>query len=163
MFAVQLGSAMGARVICTSSSDEKLERAKALGAEETLNYVTDPAWGKTASRLTGGVDLVVELGGASTLNGSLRAVKFGGTIAMIGVLGGIKAELEVTRILMRGIRIQGIFVGNRADLEDLIRCLEANPRIQPVVDRVFGFDEAPMAFEHLASGRHFGKVVVRLD
>ena len=162
LFAVQIGNALGARVICTSSSDEKLARVNALGSVAGINYRTDPKWGKTALAMSGGCDLVVELGGAKTLNDSLRAVKFGGTVAMIGVLSGTRAEIDVTKILMRGVRVQGIFVGNRTDLEDVIRCLDAHQQVRPVVDRVFAFNEAPAAFEHLASASHFGKVVVGL-
>ncbi len=161
VFALQLGVLLGARVIVTSSSDGKLERARALGAWETINYREVPAWGARAAELTGGrgVDLVVEVGGAGTLEQSLRAVRPGGTIAMIGVLSGAATELRLNSVLMRKIRVQGVIVGPRESFEALVRAV-AHHRLRPVVDRVFPLAEAREAFEHLASGRHFGKVCV---
>lgn len=165
LFALQIARMHGARVVITSSQDAKLERARALGAEVGLNYATDPSWGKAAAEALGegGVDLVVEVGGADTLAQSLRAVRTGGTIALIGVLSGTKTSLQLTRVLMRGIRVQGVFVGDREDLQALCRALAAHPEVRPAVDRVFGFDAVPQAFEHLAAGRHMGKVVVAVD
>jgi NADPH:quinone reductase-like Zn-dependent oxidoreductase len=164
LFAVQLGRMLGATVIVTSSSDAKLARALALGAHHGLNYRADPSWGAAALRYTGGrgVDVVVELGGAETLEQSLRAVRPGGTVALIGVLSGAKVPVLLTRIFMSHVRVQGIFVGSREDLCALVRALEAHPDVEPVIDRVFPFDEAPRAFEHLASASHMGKIVVRV-
>jgi len=163
VFALLLGRLLGARVLVTSSSDDKLERAAELGAAHGINYRADPEWGKTARRLAGGdgVDHVVEVGGAETLSQSLRAVRTGGTISLIGVLSAARAPLSVVPILMRRIRLQGILVGHRDGLESLVRAVEAH-QLHPVVDRVFPFDEAPEAFRHLRSGRHFGKVVIRI-
>lgn len=162
LFAVQLGAMLGAQVIVTSSSDSKLERAKALGATFGINYRNDDNWGATVMKLTEGrgVDTVVELGGAGTLEQSLRAVRAGGTIALIGVLAGVKSEVALTKILMRGIRVQGVLVGSRRDFTDMNRALSSFPDVRPTVDRRFSFDEVPAALEYLSQGKHFGKVVV---
>lgn len=164
LFAVQIGRMLGARVVVTSSKDARLERARALGATHGVNYVADPDWGRTVAAWTGGrgVDVVVETGGAGTLDQSLKAVRPGGTIALLGVLGGGKTELVLARIFMQGIRVQGILVGSKADFEDLCRALAAHPDVRPTVDRVFGWDEVPAAFAHLAAGAHVGKVVVQV-
>lgn len=161
-FVTQIGAMFGARVIVTSSSDAKLERVKALGAAHGINYRTDPAWGKAAAAWTGGrgVDHVIELGGAGTLDESLRAVRVGGTVTLLGILAGAKVELALTRIFMNAVRVQGLLVGHRADFEALLRALDANRDVRPVVDKVFGFDEAPAAFEHLLAAGHVGKIVV---
>ncbi len=162
LFALQLARLRGARVIATSSSDTKLERARALGAAEALNYRTDPAWGKTARGLTGGrgVDRIIEVVGGS-MDQSLRAVRPGGTLSLIGILGGAVGKVVLTRILMTAVRVQGIIVGHREAFEALNRAV-AQHRLQPVVDRVFPFDQAPEALAHLASGTHFGKVVIEV-
>lgn len=163
LFALQLARLRGARVAITSSSDQKLETAAALGADLCVNYSSDPAWGKTVGRWAGeGVDCVVELGGAGTLQQSLAAVRAGGTLALIGVLAGAVAKVPLTRILMRGIRIQGIMVGHRADFMALNEALTAHPEVRPVVQRMFSMDEAPEALRYLKSQRHLGKVVVRV-
>jgi NADPH:quinone reductase-like Zn-dependent oxidoreductase len=163
IFALQLAVLLGARVIATSSRDEKLARARELGAWETINYREQPAWGARAGELTGGrgVDLVVEVGGAGTLEQSLRAVRPGGTIAMIGVLSGAATELRLNSVLMRKIRVQGIIVGPRESFAAMSRAI-AHHRLRPVVDRVFPLAETREAFDYLASGRHFGKVVIAL-
>ncbi len=162
LFALQLARMAGARVIATSSHDEKLQRAKDLGASDGLNYKATPDWGKAVLGLTGGlgVDHVVEVGGAGTLGQSLRAVKVGGHVAMIGVLTGA-GEAGVTPILMKNVRVQGIYVGSRAMFEDMNRAIGLH-KLRPVVDRVFPFAEARAAYAHLASGGHFGKVVIRV-
>ena len=159
IFALQLGVILGARVIVTSSSDEKLAQAKELGAFATINYREDESWGKTAAELVGGVDHVIEVGGAKTLEQSLRAVKPGGTISLIGILSGTTAPIPLTKILMNQVRVQGILVGHRAGFEAMNRAVEAHA-LKPVVDRVFPFEEAPEAFRYLQSGAHFGKVVI---
>jgi NADPH:quinone reductase-like Zn-dependent oxidoreductase len=163
LFALQFARMAGARVIATSSSDKKLARVRELGAAEGINYKTNADWEKRARELTGGkgVDMIVEVGGAGTLAKSLRAVRTGGYIALIGVLGGVTAEVNPMPILMRNIRVQGIFVGSRAMFEAMNRAIET-AQLHPVVDRVFDFDQAPQAFEYLESGAHFGKVVVRI-
>ncbi|MFE8595935.1 NAD(P)-dependent alcohol dehydrogenase [Archangium violaceum] len=164
IFALQIARMMGARVILTSSRDDKLERARALGAHEGINYVTTPDWDKTARTLTGGtgVDHVVEVGGAGTFEKSLRAVRLGGTVSVIGVLSGGAGAMALTPILMGNLRVQGVFVGHRQSFEALNRALTLHG-VRPVVDRVFPFAETRAAFEHLKSGAHFGKVVIRVE
>lgn len=161
IFALQLARMHGAQVIVTSSSDEKLARAKSLGAAHGINYRTRPDWEKRVLELTGaGVDHVVEVGGAGTLSRSFKAVRRGGRISLIGVLAG-PAEVNPMPVLMRGIAMQGIFVGSRKMFEDMNRAIAANG-LEPVIDRTFELAEARAALEHLKSGKHFGKVVVRL-
>jgi len=162
LFAIQIAKMHGARVIATSSSDAKLARARELGADEGINYVETPEWGRLARELTGGagVDHVVELGGENTLPQSLRAVRTGGTISMIGVLSGGKMSASLGQVVTRHVRLQGITVGNRDDFEAMSRAM-AQHRLVPVIDRAFAFDELLQALEHLRSGRHFGKIAIR--
>jgi len=162
IFALQLAQLLGARVIVTSSSDDKLERARALGAWQTVNYREVPEWGRRVKELTGGhgVDHVIEVGGAGTLPRSLQAVRPAGEISLIGVLSGTVRDLDILPILMRGVRIQGVLVGSRAHFEAMNRAIEAH-ELHPVVDRTFPVTEAREAFEHLAAGRHLGKVCLR--
>ncbi|MBK7584223.1 MAG: NAD(P)-dependent alcohol dehydrogenase [Myxococcales bacterium] len=161
IFGLQIATLLGARVIITSSSDEKLDRAKELGADHVINYRRNPEWGKTARELTNGrgVDHVLEVGGAATFAQSLKAVRPGGTVSIIGNLGGGATELNLLGILMQNIRLQGIIVGHRESFEALVRAAIQN-ELRPVVDRVFAFDEVPRALEHMARGAHFGKVCV---
>ena len=163
IFALQLGVLLGARVVVTSSSDSKLARAKELGAWEGINYKEVPAWGVRARELTGGrgVDHVVEVGGAGTFEQSLQALRPGGTLSLIGVLAGATLELRLPAIQMRMLRVQGLLVGHRDSFEAMNRAI-AHHGLRPVVDQVFPLAEARAAFEHLASGAHFGKVVVRI-
>jgi NADPH:quinone reductase-like Zn-dependent oxidoreductase len=163
IFALQFAVLAGARAIVTSSSDEKLERARQLGAWETINYETTRDWGKRATALTGGcgVDHVVEVGGAGTLAQSLAAVRLGGRISLIGVLSGTACELDVIPVLMQQVCVQGVFVGHRAGFEAMNRAVSA-ARLRPVVDRVFDLEQSRDALEHLASGRHFGKICIRI-
>jgi len=163
IFALQLARLLGARVVVTSSSDEKLERARELGAWEGINYRSIPEWGRRVKELTGGrgVDHVIEVGGAGTLGQSLIAVRPAGTISLIGVLAGRRTDLDVTSVLMRSLRIQGVLVGSREHFEAMNRAIALH-RLRPVVDRVFPFSEVPEAFAHVAAGRHFGKVCVRI-
>ena len=163
IFALQIARLSGARVIVTSSSDEKLARAKELGAWEGINYRETPDWGRTAKELTGGegVDHVVEVGGAGTLDQSLKAVRLGGRISLIGVLASGAAPLSIVPVFMQRVRIQGILVGHRDSFEAMLGAVALH-RLRPVIDRVFPFDEVRAALEHMASGRHFGKIVVRL-
>jgi NADPH:quinone reductase-like Zn-dependent oxidoreductase len=162
LFALQLARIAGLRVIATSGSDEKLRRALELGASEGINYRTTPDWEKRVLALTGGsgVELVIEVGGAGTLGKSLRAVRVGGTIALIGILSG-SGEVNPLPAIMRGIRIQGIFVGSRAMFEAMNHAIGLH-RMRPVIDRVFRFEEAREALRHMESGAHFGKVVLKL-
>jgi NADPH:quinone reductase-like Zn-dependent oxidoreductase len=162
LFALQIAVLHGARVIVTSSSDEKLARARSLGAAETINYAREPAWGKRARELAGdGVDHVVEVGGAGTLAESLRAVRIGGTIHLIGVLAAGEAPLSIVPVFMQQVRVQGVLVGHREAFEAMNRAFGQH-QVRPVVDRVFPFDQVPAAFDHLASGAHFGKVCVAI-
>jgi NADPH:quinone reductase-like Zn-dependent oxidoreductase len=163
LFALQLAKILGARVIATSSSDEKLARVRALGADETINYREIPAWGARARELTGGVgvDHVVEVGGAGTLQQSLQATRFGGTISLIGNLAGTKTELLLTHVFMQKIRLQGILVGDRESFEAMNRAIALH-RLRPVIDSTFPLEEAPTAFRAMAAGGHFGKIVIRI-
>ncbi len=164
LFALTFAKSVGARVIITSSSDEKLAKARALGADETINYVQQPKWGKAVRALTDGVgaDHVLELGGAGTLAQSLEAVRSGGQVSMIGVLTGGAGQINLTPILMRNIRVQGVLVGPRTDFEAMNRAIEHN-KIRPVISDTFAFSEAKAAFEHMAAAKHFGKICISLD
>jgi len=163
LYALQLGKLIGARVCITSSSHDKLARAAALGADHGICYTDDPRWGRTAAAWAGqGVHTVVELGGAGTLQQSLRAVRTGGTVALIGVLAGVKSELALTSVLMRHVRVQGIFVGSVDDLSDLCAALRQAPEVRPVLDRTFPLTELPEALQWMADGRHFGKVALEV-
>jgi len=163
IFALQLGQVLGARVIATSSSDEKIERVRRLGAWETINYRDEPEWGKAVRRMTGGegVDRVVEVGGAETLAQSLSAVAIGGQISLVGNLGGALLQLNIIPVFMRQVRLQGVLVGHRESLEAMNRAIEAHA-MRPVIDRVFPFAEARQAFEYMKTGRHFGKICIRI-
>ncbi len=163
LFALQLAKLLGARVVATSSRDEKLARVRALGADETINYREVPAWGARAKELTGGVgvDHVVEVGGAGTLQQSLQAVRFGGTISLIGNLAGTRTELLLTHVFMQKIRLNGILVGDRESFEAMNRAIALH-RLRPVVDRVFPLEDSRAAFAHLAAGEHFGKICVKI-
>jgi NADPH:quinone reductase-like Zn-dependent oxidoreductase len=163
IFALQLARVLGARVIATSSSDAKLARALELGASDGINYATEPEWGTRARELTDGrgVDLVVEVGGAGTLPQSLRAIRPGGTISMIGVLSGRRTSTDITPLVMNAVRLQGIVVGDRDGFEAMTRAMGRHA-LRPVVDRVFPFEEAPKAFEYLAQADHLGKVCIRV-
>jgi NADPH:quinone reductase-like Zn-dependent oxidoreductase len=163
ILALQLAKAAGARCILTSSSDEKLERARALGADRTINYRTQPDWDRQVRDWTGGtgVDVVVEVGGAGTLARSIAAARFEGRVCLIGVLAGVVAELPVTAILMKQVRVCGVLVGSRAMFYDLNR-LVAVHRLEPVVDRVYAFEQAAEALAQMQAAGHFGKLVIRV-
>ncbi|MFD2717820.1 NAD(P)-dependent alcohol dehydrogenase [Hymenobacter monticola] len=163
ILSLQLAKAAGARVIITSSSDDKLARARELGADETINYRTTPDWEKEVQRLTHGLgaDHVVEVGGAGTLEKSFGATRASGHIAFVGVLTGVSAPIATGPLLTKSLRLTGIYVGSRAMFERYLQALTLH-QLRPVIDRVFDFAEAPAAFAHLQSGAHFGKVVVRL-
>jgi NADPH:quinone reductase-like Zn-dependent oxidoreductase len=163
LFAIQFAKMCGARVIATSSSDAKIERLKALGADFTLNYKTTPDWGKKAREWSGhGVDLVVEVGGVGTLNESIRATRIGGTIAFIGVLAGPPpSDLRLPLMVMQQQRLQGVTVGSAEDLQAMVDAIAAS-RMKPVIDKIFSFDQAKQAFAHMESGAHFGKVAIAI-
>jgi len=163
IFGLQLARAAGARVIVTSSSAAKRERALAMGADHVIDYKAEPKWGEAARAWTGGrgVDVVIEVGGPGTFDQSVAALRYGGTMSLLGTLTGTKGEIQTYGIFHKGLRVAGVYVGSVAMFEGLIRALEAR-QIEPVIDRTFSFDEARAAFEHLASGQHFGKVVIRV-
>jgi NADPH:quinone reductase-like Zn-dependent oxidoreductase len=163
IFGLQFAVAAGAKPIITSSSDEKLARAKALGAVGTVNYRTNPDWEKQVRNLTqdAGVDQVLEVGGKETLGKAASSLGMGGHIALIGGLSGFGGDLPVNAITSRGASVSSIFVGSRADFEAMNAFIERN-KIKPIIDRVFEFDAAAAAFDYLKSGSHFGKVVIRL-
>jgi NADPH:quinone reductase-like Zn-dependent oxidoreductase len=163
IFGLQLARMMGIQVIITSSSDDKLARAKALGANHSINYKTTPDWEKAALGFTGGrgVDHVVEVGGAATLARSFGAIRVGGKITLIGGLSGPATELNPGLIFARRANVQGISVGSMQMFEAMSRAIAASG-IKPVIDKVFPFDEAQAAYRHMASGAHFGKIVIRV-
>ena len=163
VIALQLAKAHGAVAIVTSSSDEKLEQARALGADHTINYRTMPEWDSEVLKLTGkrGVDHVVEVGGSGTLARSLNAVRIGGHVHLIGVLSEPGKGVDVLIVLRKSIHLNGVYVGSRSMFEGLNAALLAN-RLEPVVDKVFPLAEARAAFAYLQSGSHFGKVVLAL-
>ena len=162
IFALQFAKLVGARVLITSSSDEKLERARSLGADETLNYSKREDWDTWALGLTNkqGVDHVVEVGGAGTLQRSMRAARMGGHIAVIGVVAG-KGEYSHTPIFMKALRLIGVFVGSREMFEEMNRAIEES-RMRPVIDRTFAFEEARDALKFMKEDSHFGKIVITI-
>ena len=163
IFALQLAKAAGATVIATSSSDEKLARLKALGADHLINYRDEPKWGEAAAALTGGrgVDAVVEIGGPGTLAQSIRACRIGGHITLIGVLTGVSGEIPTALAMSKNIAIKGVTVGSRQDQDDMIAALEANG-IEPVIDSTYPLDQIAAAFAHQISQKHFGKIVLEI-
>jgi NADPH:quinone reductase-like Zn-dependent oxidoreductase len=161
-FGLQLAKAAGVRVILTSRSANKLNRARALGADETIHSLEHPDWHEQVQALTGGigVDHVLEVGGAGTLQRSLSSVRVSGTISLIGVLSGrVQENPSVLPAIFNRITIRGIYVGSRKMFEELVAAVEVND-IQPVIDRHFAFDEVRAAYEYLQSGQHFGKIVI---
>ncbi|MGL4621059.1 MAG: zinc-dependent alcohol dehydrogenase family protein, partial [Chroococcidiopsis sp.] len=163
VFALNFAKLHGARVIITSSSDEKLERAKALGADETINYKEKPNWEEEVYRLTDsvGVNSVVEVGGAGTLTKSIKSVRYGGKIGLIGVLSGVAGEINPQPILGKSITLQGIYVGSKEMFEAMNLAI-AHHQLKPAIDRVFDFTEAKEAYQYMKSGSHFGKIVIRV-
>lgn len=163
IFALQFAKMHGANVIITSSSDEKIERAKALGADHSINYRTKPNWSKEVRRITkmAGADHVIEVGGAGTLEHSIMSTRLFGQISLIGVLAGGKSEVNMVPVLMQNITVQGILVGGRDSFEEMLRAMSQH-QTKPVIDRVFDFSDAKEAFEYLGAGKHFGKVCIRV-
>ncbi|PCF94442.1 zinc-dependent alcohol dehydrogenase family protein [Vreelandella nigrificans] len=159
IFALQFAKMMGARVIATSSSNEKLARLRELGAEHTINYKETPNWGKAVKALTNGegVDHVVEVGGSGTLPQSIDAVKIGGHISLIGILTGREGEIPTAKLMAKQARLQGLIVGSRRHQIEMIRAIEAS-NLRPVIDREFALQEIANAFRHQESGKHFGKI-----
>lgn len=164
VFAVQFAVAAGAQVLSTSSSEEKLARLSSFGAAHLINYRSDAEWGKTARKLTNerGVDLVVEVGGAGTIKQSIRATRMGGTIALVGMVGGVAQELNLPIISMNSLRVIGVAVGSRAQFAEMLAAVERQ-NIKPVVDRVFPLEELSKALAWLRKGEHVGKVCLDID
>jgi NADPH:quinone reductase-like Zn-dependent oxidoreductase len=162
LFAAQLGLMTGARVIATTGSDEKIERLRKLGVREVINYRTTPDWDMRVRELTGGrgADLVVEVGGPGSLEKSIAAIRYCGHISVVGTLAG-KATIDPGTLFAKRASMCGIQVGSRDMFEEMNRALEV-AKLEPVIDRVFDFAEARKAYEYLASGKHFGKVVIRI-
>lgn len=161
IFGLQIAKATGARVIATTSSEEKAERLKEMGAEAVVNYKKDERWGKTIFKMTGGgVDHVLDVGGGSTMNNSIEAAKIGGSIISIGILGnGRKGSITFPKLFFKHLRLHGIAVGNRMMQEDMVAAINTSGW-KPIVDHSFGFDELADAFRYQESGQHFGKIVL---
>ncbi|KXS38892.1 MAG: zinc-binding alcohol dehydrogenase [Halomonadaceae bacterium T82-2] len=159
IFALQFAKQLGATVIATSSSDEKIARLQELGADHTINYKTEPEWGKRVKELTGGrgVDHVIEVGGPGTLPQSIEAVRIGGHIALIGVLTGRGGEVPTAKLMAKQATLKGLIVGSHRDQVEMIRAIEACG-LRPVIDRSFALDEIADAFRHQESQKHFGKI-----
>jgi NADPH:quinone reductase-like Zn-dependent oxidoreductase len=164
IFGLQFAKLHGARVIITSSSDQKLEHARALGADETINYKKNPDWEKDVLRLTGGkgVDIVLEVGGAETFPRSMSSVRASGQIVVIGVLSGVAGTVPLGLIGLQTLSVRGVYVGSVAMFEDMNRAIALHS-LRPVIDRVFPFEETRDALRYLQSARHFGKVVISLE
>ncbi len=160
MLALQILKAMQANVIITSSSNEKLQRAKELGADHTINYKENPEWGSDAFGLSnGGVDLVIEIGGESTFPQTINALKIGGHISVIGALGGINVQLNLMQMVFKNLHVHGITVGSREDHSELNQFFEEH-EIHPIIGKTVGFDDAINEIYGMPSGSHFGKIVI---
>lgn len=163
IFALQFAKMVGATVIATSSSDEKLARLSSMGADHVINYKKHSNWGEVALNLTNGrgVDHVVEVGGPATLEQSMIASRVGGHISVIGILTGLGGELNIVTALIKQLRLQGVLVGNRTQQQDMVRAIEANG-IKPVVDKVFPLEDIVAAFKYQETNRHFGKICLEM-
>jgi alcohol dehydrogenase len=160
LFALQFARMAGAAVIATTSTDARLDRLRNLGATHVINYKQDEAWGQTARKISGaGVDLVVEVGGGSTMSQSFRALRRGGTIGVIGVVAGTKLDLPVMALILKNVRMLGVSVGNRDQFATMLAAM-AHHQTRPVIDRTFPLADIRAAFEHLQAGRHVGKVCI---
>jgi NADPH:quinone reductase-like Zn-dependent oxidoreductase len=164
LFGLQFGKIAGAEIILISSSDEKLQRAKAMGAHHMINYRTEPDWEKRVLEITEGrgVDLTLEVGGTGTLSKTLKATGYAGHISLIGVLTGVTGEVQIASILHKAITIHGIYVGSRAMFQAMNKTIIQH-QMEPVIDRLFSFDECIDAFRYLESAQHFGKIVIALN
>jgi NADPH:quinone reductase-like Zn-dependent oxidoreductase len=164
IFALQLAKLAGARVIATTSSTEKAARLKDLGAATVIDYKQTPAWGDAVREASGGggVDLAIEVGGAGTFDQSVKALRFGGDLGLIGVLTGTQGAINTHAIVHKSLHVHGIYVGSQTMFERFTRALETT-QLKPIIDRVFPFAATRDAYAHLASGAHVGKVVIRVD
>lgn len=162
VFAQQFGKLMGARTIVTSSSDDKLQRMKALGASETINYRTTPDWHAEVLRLTNGegADRIVEVGGPGTLQKSIEAVKVGGIIGLIGILTGIAGQISPTAIMRKSVTLRGIYVGPRQMFAEMNQAISTH-QLRPVIDQTFAFEDAKKAYHTMRAAGHFGKLVIK--
>jgi NADPH:quinone reductase-like Zn-dependent oxidoreductase len=163
IMALQIAKAAGATVLMTSSSAEKAARAKALGASEVFDYKQNLTWGEAAKAWTKGrgVDIAVEVGGPGTFDQTVASLRYGGTMSLLGVLTGTRGEVNTYAIFYKALRVLGVYVGSIDMFEKFNRALVSN-KIEPVIDKIFAFDQAKEAYEYLASGNHFGKIVVRV-
>lgn len=164
LFALKFAKLFGAHVTMISSSDEKIERLKALGADETINYLETPEWGRASNEITDGrgYDHIVELGGEKTLSQSLRGIRVGGTISLIGMLSGLSLTASLGPILTRQVRLQGVTVGHRDGFEAMMRAIDQH-NIKPVIDSEFGFEELIQGMNYIRDGKQFGKVCITHD
>jgi NADPH:quinone reductase-like Zn-dependent oxidoreductase len=161
IFGLQFAHAAGLRTVITSSSDEKLARAKAMGADHLANYRQDPEWAKVVRAATGGVgaDLIIEVGGGGTIEQSMKAIRIGGHVAIVGVVAGLGGGFNTASLIGNSAKLQGLSVGSRDMFEAMCRFIDLN-RIQPVVDKVFPWTEVKAAFTAMQGGEHFGKIVL---
>jgi NADPH:quinone reductase-like Zn-dependent oxidoreductase len=161
--ALQIAKILGAKVIATSGSDDKMDKLKALGADEVINYIKYPEWSKEVMRVTGnrGVDVVLDMGGGKSIAESILSCAMGGYVGLIGFLNGGDSSFDVSSVIMKYIRLQGNSVGSRMDLEDLVKAIEIN-NIEPVIDSVYPIDEFRKAFERVEDPNQFGKVVIQI-
>ena len=158
-----LAKAAGARTVTTSSSDDKLARAKDYGSSILINYKKTPDWGAEVMKRTGGhgADCVIEVGGSGTLAQSIQAVAMGGKVSLIGVLSGREGDTSPHGLMFKAASLHGIYVGSRAMFEDMLTAMTTNA-IKPVIDKVFAFEDAAEAYKHQQAGKHFGKVVIKV-
>lgn len=163
IFALQFAKLAGATVIATSSSDAKLEKLQALGADHLINYKTTPAWGTLAREMSGGrgVDHVVEVGGPATLEQSMLAARVGGHVSVIGILTGLAGDFSLVTALIKQLRLQGVLVGNRTQQQEMVKAIDANG-MKPVVDKVFVLEEMVQAFQYQETNQHFGKICLTI-
>ncbi|OIQ84091.1 alcohol dehydrogenase [mine drainage metagenome] len=163
IFALQFAKMAGARVIATSSSDEKLERLRALGANHVINYRTQQNWGELAREITGGrgVDHVIEVGGPATLEQSMSACRVGAHVSVIGILTGLGGEINIVTALIKQLRLQGVLVGNRSQQQDMVKAIDANG-MRPVIDQCFPLEDIVAAFRYQETNRHFGKICLEM-
>ena len=164
LFGLQFGKIAGATIILISSSDAKLECARAMGAHHTINYQTEPEWAKRILEITNGrgVDLTLEVGGTGTLSKTLRAMGYAGHVSLIGVLSGNAGDVQIGHILHKALTVRGIYVGSRAMFQAMNGVITQH-RLEPVIDQIFPFEQSPDAIRYLESARHFGKIVIRVD
>ena len=163
LFGLQFGAIAGANIIILSSSDAKLDRARAMGAQHTINYRETPEWEKRVREITSGrgVDLTLEVGGAGTLAKTLKATAYAGQVSLIGVLAGISGDINLGQILHKALCVRGIYVGSRSMFQAMNKTI-TDYRLEPVISHLFPFDQAVAAFRHFEAEQHFGKVVIRM-